>query len=173
MFWSQCEKKKHKSLIWLKRRPTSIDEIRKLAPTYRRKAENFDPMKVGKKDAPPRPKDVAKRPGPTSGDLPPPTNPQTSPTPQRNESIISEAIFGIDVTVTEIAPRQEFTASYNRIIDVSLETYNNLLSDEKQLDSYGQGRNYATSLLWLKLVDVKAKEESVALTNEERAIRKG
>ena len=32
--------------------------------------------------------------------------------------------------------------------------------------------NYATSLLWCKLIDVKAKEGSVALTSEEKAISK-
>lgn len=31
---------------------------------------------------------------------------------------------------------------------------------------------YATSLLWFKLLDVKAKEGNVALTSEEKAIRK-
>ncbi|XP_026466111.1 uncharacterized protein LOC113369758 [Ctenocephalides felis] len=31
---------------------------------------------------------------------------------------------------------------------------------------------YATSLLWMKLIDVKAKEGGVALTTEEKAIRK-
>lgn len=44
-----------------------------------------------------------------------------SPTPQRNESIIVESIFGIDVTITEITPRQEFSTSYNRLMGVSQE----------------------------------------------------
>lgn len=31
---------------------------------------------------------------------------------------------------------------------------------------------YATPLLWMKLIDAKAKEGKVALTGEEKAIRK-
>lgn len=106
------------------------DEIKRIAPGYRGKPENFDPTKVGKKSerASQKPKDAVKtipKPGPTSGDLPAPTRPQREPTAQRNESIISESIFGIDVSVTEIAPRQEFNASYNRLVDMSFETYQN------------------------------------------------
>lgn len=153
------------------------EEIKKIAPGYRGKAENFDPLKKGKKReaGPPRPKANNPRPGPTSSEVPPPTHPQKAPTSQRNESIISESIFGIDVSVTEIAPRQEFSASYNRLIDISLETYQNLRPDEKQLDRLIMKEEmayYATSLLWMKIIDVKAKEGLIALTSEEKAIRK-
>lgn len=157
----------------------TTDEIKKIAPGYRGKPQNFDPTKVGKKTEKPapKPKTLTKqsRPGPTGPELPPPTNPQRAPTAQRNESIISEAIFGVDVAVTEIAPRQEFSASYNRLIDVSLETYQNLRADEKQIDRILMKEEmayYATSLLWMRLLDVKAKEGSVNLTSEEKAIRK-
>jgi hypothetical protein len=156
------------------------DEIQKIAPNYRGGPENFDPAKVGKKGkkrAPQKPKDAKQkpRPGPTSGELPAPTRPQRAPTAQRNESIIAESIFGIDVFVTEIAPRQEFNASYNRLVDMSLETYQNFRADERQLDrilAKEEMAYYATSLLWFKLLDVKAKEGNVALTSEEKAIRK-
>lgn len=77
--------------------------------------------------------------------------------------------------MTEIAPRQEFQASYNRIVDTALETYQNLRPDEKQLDrliAKEEMAYYTTSLLWMKLIDVKAKEGSIALTTEEKAIRK-
>lgn len=91
-----------------------MEEIKQFVPSYRGKPENFDPAKVGRKrNASVKPKVQANRPRPSSGELPPPTNPQRAPTAQRNNSIISEAIFGIDVSVTEIAPRQEFSASYN------------------------------------------------------------
>jgi len=155
------------------------EEVKKIAPGYRGKPQNFDPTKVGKKNErkSPAPKEDRKqtRPGPSSPELPPPTKPQRAPTSQRNESIISEAIFGVDVSVTEIAPRQEFSASYNRIVDVSLETYQNLRADEKQLDRILMKEEmayYATSLLWMRLLDIKAKEGSVSLTSEEKAIRK-
>jgi hypothetical protein len=157
----------------------SIDEIKRIAPGYRGKPQNFDPTRVGKKDEKraQKPKEHPKqqRPGPTSPELPPPTNPQRAPTSQRNESIISESIFGVDVSVTEIAPRQEFSASYNRVIDVSLETFQNLRADEKQLDRTLMKEEmayYATSLLWMRLLDIKAKEGTVNLTSEEKAIRK-
>lgn len=157
----------------------TTDEIKKIAPGYRGKPQNFDPSRVGKKGEKPtsKPKTPSKqpKPGPTGPELPPPTNPQKAPTAQRNESIISEAIFGVDVAVTEIAPRQEFSASYNRLVDVSLETYQNLRADEKQIDRILMKEEmayYATSLLWMRLLDIKAKEGSVALTSEERAIRK-
>jgi hypothetical protein len=93
----------------------SLDEIKKIAPGYRGKPANFDPTKVGKKSAPPRkPKEPStnekSRPGPSSDQLPPPARPQRAPTVQRNESIISESIFGVDVSVTEISLRQEFGA---------------------------------------------------------------
>lgn len=154
----------------------TLEEIKKLAPGYKGKAENFDPSKVGKKRGAPKPKaSKQQRPGPSSGEVPPPTNPQKEATPQRNEPIISESIFGIDVTVTKIAPRQEFSACYNRVIDVALETYQNFRPDEKQLDrllAKEEVAYYATSMLWIKLIDVKAKEGQTALTTEEKAIRK-
>ena len=153
-----------------------ILEIKRLAPGYRGKAENFDPSKKGKKrEAPQRSKATAKTTGPSSGELPLPTHLQKAPTPQRNDSIISESIFGIDVSVTEIEPRQEFNASYNRIVDVALETHQNLRPDERHLErlmAKEEMAYYATSMLWCKLIDVKAKEGSVTLTNEEEAIRK-
>jgi hypothetical protein len=116
------------------RKVYTMDEIRKLAPGYRGKAENFDPSKLGRKreSAPPKPKAVSRtpKPGLSSPDLPPPTHPQREPTAQRNSPIISEAIFGIDVSVTEIAPRQEFSAGYQRLIDISLEMYQKFRADE-------------------------------------------
>lgn len=44
-------------------------------------------------------------------------------TGQRNESIISEAIFGPNVTVVPIEPRQQFEASYAAIPQLAAETY--------------------------------------------------
>lgn len=79
------------------------------------------------------------------------------------------------MTVTEIAPRQKFSASYNRLIDVSTDTYQNLRPHEKQLGRLMMKEEmayYSTALLWVKLIGVKAKEGSVALTREEKAIWK-
>jgi hypothetical protein len=48
------------------RKVYTMDEIRKLAPGYRGKAENFDPSKLGRKreSAPPKPKAVSRTPHP-------------------------------------------------------------------------------------------------------------
>lgn len=45
-------------------------------------------------------------------------------TGQRNESIISEAIFGPNVTVVPIAPRQQFEESYAAIPQLAVEMFN-------------------------------------------------
>lgn len=63
----------------------TAEEIRKIAPGYREKPENFDASKVGKP-----PVQRKKTLGPKSPNVTPPTlRAQTVPTPQRNESIIS------------------------------------------------------------------------------------
>ncbi|KAF5270077.1 hypothetical protein FQA39_LY08489 [Lamprigera yunnana] len=51
----------------------------------------------------------------------------------RQGSIISEAVFGVDAMVTEIAPRQEFSANHYKLIDIARETYDGYRTDEKQL----------------------------------------
>lgn len=56
---------------------------------------------------------------------------------------------------------------------MSLETYQNYRADEKQLDRVLMKEEVVynvTSLLWMKLIDVKTKEASLALTSEEKAI---
>lgn len=111
--------------------------------------------RIGKK-APPQQRLGLKSPLPT-----PPSRvnmPQT-PTPQRNDLIISEAIFGVDTTVTEIEPRQNFEANYSKLPDIAVKVYNNISVDEKHLDRR-MGKEelsyYATGMLWLKLLEVKA-----------------
>lgn len=148
----------------------TIEEVKKIAPGYRGKLENFDPMKIGKRRAP-QTKPKEKR----DTTLPPPTNVGFTPTAQRNESIISEAIFGIDVTVTEIAPRQSFAANYSKLVDIAQETYDAYRVDEKQLDrvlAREEVSYYSTALLHLKLIETKAKQGDQHLTSTEKDIRK-
>jgi hypothetical protein len=153
------------------KRITSVEELRKVTPFYKGKPENFDPKKIGKK-IPPQKKLGPKSPAPT-----PPSRinmPQT-PTPQRNEPMISEAIFGVDITVFEIEPRQNFEADYSKLPDIAVEVYNNASIDEKHLDrkmAKEEMSYYATGMLWLKLLEVKAKQPNLALTSEEKAVRK-
>lgn len=83
--------------------------------------------------------------------------------------------MGVDVSVTEIAPWQEFSAGNHQIVDLDLETYQNLRADEKQLNRVIAKEEvvyYYIATLWFKLLDVNAKEGDRALTSEEKAIRK-
>jgi hypothetical protein len=59
--------------------------------------------------------------------------------------------------------------------DIAVEVYNNLAIDEKHLDrkmAKEELSYYATGLLWLRMLEVKAKQPNLALTSEEKAIRK-
>jgi hypothetical protein len=115
--------------------------------------------------------------GPKTAEVPQPklqaTN--TDPTPQRNESLLSEAIFGVDVKVQAIEPRQNFLANYSRLPALADETFNQYAADNnmlnRELDSR-EFRYYATSLLWLRLLDIKAKQGRVSLSSQEKDIRK-
>lgn len=149
----------------------SKEEIAKIAPGYRGKPENFDPSKKGKR-GPPKP---ITRLGPKTDKVTPPTHLQTKSTPQRNDPIISEAIFGVDVSVTEILPRQYFHANYVKLPAIAAEVYDAYRTDEKQLERVivrEEIAYYATAMLWLKLLDIKAKQGNEALTSAEKDIRK-
>jgi hypothetical protein len=154
------------------------DEIAILAPRYRGKPENFNPNKK----RPPGPIVRKRNPqqqklGPTSPNVVPGSEVNTpqKPTAQRNESIIAESIFGVDVCVVPIQPRQNFQTNLAKIDDLAVETYTSYIPDVKQLDrklAKEEMSYYATGLLWLKLIDVKAKQGRQALTSEEKEVRK-
>ncbi|KAL1489198.1 hypothetical protein ABEB36_014131 [Hypothenemus hampei] len=106
---------------------------------------------------------------------PPPTNLQTKESAQRNESIISESIFGVEVSVVEIAPRQSFAANYAKVVDVAAEVYDGYRADEKQLERvlvHEEISYYATAMLHLKLLEVKAKQGERVLRSAEKDLRK-
>ncbi|CAG9772095.1 unnamed protein product [Ceutorhynchus assimilis] len=147
----------------------TAEEIQKIAPRYRGKPENFNPSKIGQK----KPATVPK--GKRNAEIPPPTDAHHPPTAQRNDSIISEAIFGVEVSVTEIAPRQSFAANYSKLIDIVTETYAAYQADEKVLDriiAREEVSYYATAMLDLKLLEVKAKQGDAVLTSAEKDMRK-
>lgn len=157
-------------------KPMSIDEIKKIAPNYRGKPENFDTAKAGKKRMPPRRQPLATA-GPSSPDVPVPSHinvPQT-PTPQRNESIISESIFGVDIRVTPIEPHQQFSSNYAKLPKLTEEVFDQYSGDEKYLDRTLERAElvyYTTGLLWMRLIDIKAKHTRTTLTSAEKDIRK-
>lgn len=149
--------------------------MQKLAPNYKGKPKNFVPDPKLRKERKPRP--VQKRNGPKGPELTPPTHldANKTPTPQRNESIISEAIFGIDVSVTAIEPQQHFDANFSRLVDLTMITYQNMIPDVKQLDRLlikEELSYYATALLWLRLIDLKSKQRLRGLTSQEKDILK-
>lgn len=155
------------------RKTYSIEEIKKLAPGYRGKPENFDPKKVGEK-----PKLKTKsRLGPKCALAEAPTSldKNTTPSEQKNQLLLAESIFGVDITVIPIQPREDFSTSFSRLPEIAVETYNQCSVDERQIDrviAKEEMSYYATGLLWMKLIDVKTKQKIEALTNEEKSIRK-
>ncbi|KAL1489870.1 hypothetical protein ABEB36_013798 [Hypothenemus hampei] len=120
-----------------------VDDIKKIAPGYRGKTENFDPVNSGKKNP--------KTPRKPSGNAltvepPPPTNPQT-----------------------------RSTTSYAKVVDVAAEVYDEYCGNEKQLERLlvrEEMSYYATAMLYLQLVEVKAKQGEYVLTTAERSLRK-
>jgi hypothetical protein len=151
----------------------SMEEIRKLAPGYRGKPENFDPRKIGRKAKP-----KTKSPnGPRSPLLTPPSAlaRNTNPTEQCNNLILEESIFGVDVTIIPIQPREDFSSNFSQLTNIAMEAYNLSSTDERQIDrvlAKEELSYYATGMLWLRLLDVKAKQGREALTSEEKTIRK-
>jgi hypothetical protein len=150
----------------------SLEEIKKIAPGYRGKPENFDLKRAGQK---PRPK--ARASGPKSPFVTPPgaLERNKNPTEQKNELILQDSIFGVDVTVIPIQPRENFSTSFAQVPLIAAETYAQCSVDERQIDrvlAKEEMSYYATCLLWTKLIDVKAKQGRKTLTTEERAIRK-
>jgi hypothetical protein len=156
----------------------TLDEIGRIAPRYKGKPENFRREKVGKPRAPPKPAPVReKKTGPKSdqpirGEF---VDREQKPTPQRNESIISEAIFGVDVHVVPIYPHDSFTTNLAKLPDLAIETYHAYQPDEKQLDRQLIKEDmvyYSTGLMWLRLIDIKAKQGHQALTSAEKDLKK-
>lgn len=148
------------------------EEIKKIAPNYRGKPANFKPNFRKDKEVSGNP---PKRNGPQSPVLPPPGHLQTTEGVQRNEPIIAESIFGVDVSVTEIQPRQNFSCNYAKLIDLATETFDAYRADEKQLDRKVERVEmsyYATALLHLRLIEVKSKQGEQALTSAEKDLRK-
>jgi hypothetical protein len=106
----------------------SVEEIRKLAPGYREKPENFDPRKIGRKAKP-----KTKSPnGPKSPILMPPSalDKNTNPTEQCNNLILEESIFEVDVTIIPIQPREDFSSNFSQLTNTAVETYNQSSTDE-------------------------------------------
>ncbi|CAH1977724.1 unnamed protein product [Acanthoscelides obtectus] len=53
--------------------------------------------------------------GPSKPDLPAPTNPQKKATPQMNDDLASNAIFGPEMSLMPKEPEQRFSANFARL----------------------------------------------------------
>jgi hypothetical protein len=92
------------------------------------------------------------------------------------ETIVSafsylEAIFGIDVHVVPIHPRDNFATNLSKLSQISQEVYHSYQPDVKNLDRQLIKEDlayYSTGLMWLRLIDIKSKQGRQALTSCER-----
>lgn len=161
----------------------SAEEVAKMASHYKGKPENFNPAKLGQRKR--KAQNTAKRPPvqqqrvrpPPITKLPTPEllHRNTNPTPQKNHSLLEESIFGCEVTVVPIAPKEDFTPTYAAVPALAEEVFREYAKDVQMMDrklvreelSY-----YFTGLLWLRLLDIKQKYGLRALTKEEKTILK-
>lgn len=137
----------------------TAEEVKKLAPKYKGKPENFDPAKVGTKKTPKQDK------GPVQVKekaVPKPNNMEkaATPTPQKNSPLWAEAIFGIDVSVRELRTEEEVTPTLARLPNIVEETHANMRAEnfniEKQLTKE-MLYYYSTAILWARVLDIKSK----------------
>lgn len=113
-------------------KPMSVEEMRRVVLGYRGKSENLNLNKVKKQGS--KPKDEKR--GPKLNEIPKPKLIQANitTTPQRNDSIITKAIFGQDVSVTPIDPRQNFSANYSQLPLLAREVYDQYYADNPMID---------------------------------------
>ncbi|UPT53710.1 MAG: hypothetical protein 4 [Bactrocera dorsalis orbivirus isolate Zc] len=147
----------------------TAEEIKKIAPGYRGKPENF---KLGYKPNDSKTKQskgsksqVVKTTKPTQ------LEEAKNPTPQRNQPLWAESVFGVDVSVRELNVNLEFKNSYATLNNVVSEVYTALGTDDKSLQK-GMSREmmmyYATSLLWTRLTQIKAQRAHTDLSEQEK-----
>lgn len=121
------------------------EDIKRIAPIYKGKIEKFDPARVKSKKerAQTKPSELPAmqqqdnvptqtKPTPRLLTLPKPAleNENKTPTSQCNESIMSEAIFGPNVTVVPIVLRQQFEEQLAALPQLALEYVTQLIKEE-------------------------------------------
>src|SRR5215469_18796148 len=97
-------------------RKTYSIEIKKLAPGYGGKPENFDPKEEGQKSKPKTNSPL----GPKSAlpVAPISLDKSTTPSEQKNELLLNESIFSVDITVIPIQPREDFSTLFSRLPEI-------------------------------------------------------
>lgn len=147
-----------------------------MAQHYKGNPENFRRDQIGKPHVPAKPSPPKEKLGPkTDGPVPGGgIHKKQTPTPQRNDPIILESIFGVDVHVP-IHLGDNFDTNFSKLPKLAEETYHAYQPDEKQLDRViikEEMAYYSTGLMWLRLLDIKAKQGRQALSSAEKDIRK-
>lgn len=143
----------------------SAEEVAKLAPHYRGKPENFDPTKVGQgrrrtqNACPPAVSQQRVKPPPITK-LPTPEllHRNANPTPQKNHSLLEESIFGCEVSVVPIAPREDFTPTFAAVPALAEEVYREYAKYVQMMERKlvrEEMSYYFTCLLWLRLLEIK------------------
>jgi hypothetical protein len=76
----------------------------------------------------------------------------TTPTEQKNELLLAESIFSMDVNIIPIGHTEDFSTSFAQLPNTAAETYSQCATDERQMDRVlvKEMSYYATSLLWKK-----------------------
>lgn len=144
-----------------------------MAPGYRGKPENFDFKKVVVKKTKPKPKHLDQKEEELHHLHPYTLN--STPTEQKNKPLLDDAIFAPDVVITEMDPLETFEASFARLPEIVTSTYRMMSTDWKQMDrslAKEELSYYATSLLWLRLIDIKDKQGVKALSRAENQLKK-
>ncbi len=98
-----------------------------------------------------------------------------NPTPQKDEAIWADSIFGIDVCLREERPKETFSPNFSRLPEITREVYSNMAADDSTLNKKLTSKMlsyYSTTLLWARLVDIKAKRAQTPLTQTETDFRR-
>lgn len=141
---------------------------------YRGKFENFKPDMWNKKGKRPQ-----KKTGPSSANIPPPSDVKASDGKpaggQKNDPLIADAIFGVDVSVAPIAPLEEFKTTHANYIQLLRTTFKQFNADEPQLDrklNEAEFIYYGIVLFWIRVLELKAAKKGATLTSAEKDFRK-
>ncbi|CAG4969751.1 unnamed protein product [Colias eurytheme] len=82
----------------------------------------------------------------------------------------ADSIFGIDVSVRELAVNQELSPTFGRLPDIVEEVYSAIGGDDKNFNKQ-MTKNmlmyYTTAILWSRLLEIKAKRGNANLTFKE------
>lgn len=167
--------------------PKSDKELREKFPHYKGALDKFDVSKYGTKtksgdkdsmkSEKPKKKDGRKKSGPSSPHLPKGSHVDVAqtPTPQKNHNLLEESIFGPDPCVTEIKPLQSFETNLSRLVSLAVQAFHRYTIEDTQIDRKllkEEFAYYSVTLAWLRLLDIKLKQQQTALTSTEKALLK-